>query len=178
MRVVITVLLLLATIHMQAQSFKKFTDEDTQDLIYQGQITFTDLQKEKAFDWYDQGAAAYNPDRETIAQLKPLLKSYTLVVFLGTWCSDSHKLVPELVKVLQLSDYPLNKVKVFSLDHSKTGLNGEEKKYNISYLPTIIVYKDGKEEGRVIETVEESIESDLLSIVRGETDDNSLTDDE
>lgn len=178
MRVLITVFLLLVTMHIQAQSFKKFTDEDTQDLIYQGQVTFTDLQKEKAFGWYDKGAAAYNPDKETIARLKPILKSHTFVVFLGTWCSDSHKLIPELTKVLQLCDYPLSKVMIFSLDHSKKGLNGEEKKYSISYLPTIIVYKDGKEEGRIIETVDGSIESDLLSIISNEADDNSSVDKE
>ena len=63
------------------------------------------------------------------------------------------------------TNYPLSKVTMYGTDRAKTTKNGEEKKYNITLVPTIIVMKNGKEVGRITETVKKTIEDDLAAII-------------
>ena len=93
------------------------------------------------------------------------MKQYTMVVFLGTWCDDSHYLIPRLERVLQMINYPQSKLTMYGVDRAKTAKNGEEIKYGVTLVPTIILFKDGKEVGRITETVKKTIEEDLASII-------------
>ena len=54
---------------------------------------------------------------------------------------------------------------MYGVDRAKTTRNGDEKKYGITLVPTIILFKDGKEVGRITETVKKSIEEDLATII-------------
>lgn len=173
MRLLLLTFSLLLTMNMQAQSYKKFVDEDTKDIIYKGKVTFNDLQQEQAFDWYTKGVKNYTPGKDVISELSAALETYDvkLTVFMGTWCEDSHNLVPKLAKVLQQCKYPASSVKMFGLDLSKKGLNNEEASHNIEYVPTIILTHKGKEIGRIVETVDESLEIDMLRIIIDYTSD-------
>ena len=141
-------------------------DPKGEGLIYNGQITFDDLNKEPTFTWLKTGYDEYKPQEKTINYLRANLKYFSIIVFLGTWCDDSHYLIPKLEKVLQLTEYPQSKLTMYGADREKKTKNGDEKKYGITLVPTIIVFNnDGREVGRITETVNKSIEEDIANII-------------
>ncbi len=151
----------------QQPGFEVVKSDNKGEVIYKGPCTFEDLAKVKAFD-LNRKSDKYKPDAAATAALADKLGDYQVIVFLGTWCEDSHKLIPELYRILKEANYPMEDLQLYALDRQKQGRNGEEKAYNITNVPTIILVKDGAEKGRITEIVEKSIESDLLKIIEKE----------
>jgi len=166
MKGILAALLLLASMHAMAQKAYTVT-RDTEDtgFIYNGLITFNDLDNEATFDWLRIGNHGYSPDDETITYLSSSLDRYTMVVFMGTWCDDSHNLVPKLEKVLQMTKYPMGQLTMYGVDRAKVTIRGENTKYNITFVPTIILFRNGTEVGRITESVKKSVEEDLAAII-------------
>lgn len=169
MRYLLLIASLLVYIQGMSQpTYKRIRDEETKQLIYVGQLSFYDLEKEPEFKWFSKMAYSYEPKEETIAYLKEHLNAYDIVTFLGTWCEDSHELMPKLFRVLINANYSLTrKHTLFAVDLNKKGQFGEAEEHNISYVPTVILYnKDGEEIGRIEESiVKETIEEDLKAII-------------
>lgn len=121
--------------------------------------------------WYDTMYASYQTDAATIQQLQPRLSNRTVEVFLGTWCGDSRREVPRLIKVLQEAHFDTSHLTLIFTgnepDLYKQSPQHEERGRFIHRVPTIIVYNNGKEEGRIVETPVTSLEKDLLAIVSG-----------
>jgi len=152
----------------KAYDVSKDTSKEENDgsLVFNGPITFNDLDNEPTFaTWLKISHEEYKPKDKHLEYLRDHLKDYSLVVFMGTWCDDSHNIVPKLEKMLQLINYPLSTVTMYGVDRAKNTKNGESKTYNISRVPTIIVLKRGKEIGRITETVLKSVEADLSAII-------------
>jgi len=166
MKQLITILLILMSTHLQAQhTYTVSPDTTTGGLTYLGTITFADLQAEAAFGWMKAGAAAYQPDAAKTAQLQPLLgrKGIKAIVFLGTWCEDSQLLIPQLYAVFQKAGFPASQVTIYGTDRSKHVPGGQHTTFGITRVPTIILMQDGKELARITESVQVSLEADLLA---------------
>lgn len=148
----------------QSSDYDIAKDDETGAVIYKGRLSFEDLNKESTFEWM-KGSAVYKPAKNDIDYLKEYLPTYELIVFLGTWCEDSHRLIPELYKVLQAAGYPPEKVKMYGVNRAKEAKNIEHKLYNIERVPTIILLKNNTEVGRIIEQVKLSIENDLVQLI-------------
>lgn len=136
--------------------------------ILLGQQSRDQFLKEPYAQWFTPEYDSYEVDEPTIEALKKhKLTSYNIKVFLGTWCGDSHREVPRLMKILDLLKYPENKVVLIALNRKKEGPNGEETSYSIKRVPTIILEKHGKEIGRIIESPQSTgfLEKDLLEII-------------
>lgn len=133
-----------------------------------GTQTKNQLLKAPYSDWYVQEHDEYAVDQASLEELKKeKLNSYNLVVFLGTWCGDSHREVPRLMKILETLKYPEQKLTIIAVNRKKEAPNGEEGIYNIQKVPTIIVKKYGKEIGRIIESPQSGwLEKDLLQIIK------------
>lgn len=132
--------------------------------------------KEPFSEWYNKEHDEYQLDEESVKELKKeKLNSYKITVFVGTWCPDSHREFPRLMKILDAVKYPENKLTIIAVNRKKQSPNGEEGLYNIQKVPTIIVEKYGKEKGRIIEYPETGfLEKDLVNILK--KDDSSLKD--
>lgn len=166
MRILFLALAIFTVMHTQAQGTFDKAINDRNELVYTGQFTFTDLQREESFKWMQEGIETYQPATEAIGYLKGELSKYKLVVFMGTWCEDSHNLVPKLYKVLTEAGYPFEKLTLYGLDREKKGKGTEHEEYKVLFVPTIIVLSDGKEVGRITETVRKSVEADLSTIIK------------
>jgi thiol-disulfide isomerase/thioredoxin len=164
MKRLIFLIVMIMSLNTSGQNYQASKDAENGSVVMKGPISMADLANETSFGWFKQNAA-YTPDATAIATLKTRLGGYDMVVVMGTWCEDSQNLVPKLNTVLQLAGYPLDSVRMFGVDRSKDALNGEKAKYAIEKVPTIILYKDGQEAGRITETVQKSIEADLAAIV-------------
>lgn len=133
-----------------------------------GQQTLDQFLKEPYDSWYNEEYSNYQIDEESIRDLrKEKFTSHQLIVFLGTWCSDSHREFPRLMRILDEMKFPNEKLTVYGLNRKYESPSGEEGKYNIQRVPTIIVKKYGRELGRIIEFPKSGyLEKDLLEIVR------------
>ena len=150
---------------MAQSDFDISKDAENRSVVYKGQFTLDDLHKEASFNWFDNGLNSYKPNEKDLAFLKANLPAYKMVVALGTWCEDSQNHVPKLYKTLNEADYPTADIKLVGVDRNKQAKHNEHEEYNIKFVPTIILLKDGKEIGRVVETVQKSIEADLAAII-------------
>lgn len=118
-------------------------------------------------EWYDKEYAEYEPDEESITALKKKkLGAYHIIAFVGTWCSDSHRELPRMMKILDAIKYPQNKLSIIGLNRKMESPSGEEGVYNIRKVPTFIVKRYGVEVGRIVEFPNSGfLEKDLLEII-------------
>ena len=136
--------------------------------ILLGTQTLDQFHKEPYKTWFDEEYNRYQIDEPSLTELKKeKLNSYSLVVFVGSWCSDSHREFPRLIKILNALKYNTEKMQIIAVNRKKESPAGEEGLYNISRVPTIIVKKYGKEIGRITEMPETGfLEKDLLNILK------------
>jgi thiol-disulfide isomerase/thioredoxin len=163
--VALTTVFPLAT--MAQSSYDTLRDEKNASLVYKGGITFANLLAEPSFKWMADGIEKYQPDGKVMQHMNTQLKGCRFLVFMGTWCEDSQNIIPRFYKVLQSAGYPLTDVLMYGLDRAKTTGSGIEKTYNISLVPTIIIYRNNAEIGRIIESVQTTVEGDIEKVVMG-----------
>lgn len=118
-------------------------------------------------DWFNTGYETYTVDSEILDKLKPLLKEVTITLFMGTWCEDSQRETPHFYKILDETNFDESKLTLITVSEEKTTPQGFEEGKNITNVPTLIFYKDGKELGRIVEYPIESLEKDMLAILSG-----------
>jgi len=138
------------------------------DLV--GLATKKDFQQEPyGSEWFNDFYSYYETDKDIIEKLKPTLKNIKIKGFMGTWCGDSQREIPNFYKLLDESEFDYKNLELITVNSDKKA-NGLEKGFNILRVPTFIFYKSGKEIGRFVEhAVDNSnIEKDILKIVSGQ----------
>jgi thiol-disulfide isomerase/thioredoxin len=137
-----------------------------------GKCTKEALTKMPFIDWFKPNYDSYVVDSFTCNFIRPLLSGKTITIFMGTWCGDSKREVPRVLKMLECCDFPaknLSMVMVSNVDGSyKQSPQHEEIGKNLVRVPTIIIEEKGKEIGRIIEFPITSLEKDLLAILKSE----------
>jgi thiol-disulfide isomerase/thioredoxin len=153
------------------QSTARVVDEKGTVLLL-GPTTKADLQTAE-FPWFEKNQETYLTNTAVITQLAKELPNYTIKVFYGTWCGDSKREVPRFYKVLEEASFPIAQLELIAVDRKATAYkqapNGEEKGWRIHRVPTVVVLKDGKEVGRIVEYPKQDFERDMLKLVQGET---------
>ncbi|MEQ9091503.1 MAG: thioredoxin family protein [Balneola sp.] len=127
-----------------------------------GPVTEQQIREVKIFDLYTE---RYKPDSEIISGLNAIQDSVLVDVFMGMWCHDSKREIPAFFKIMESIDNPLITANYTALEYRRRGPKDIIKENNIKRTPTFIIYKNGKEVGRIIEEVEVSMESDLYQII-------------
>jgi len=134
-----------------------------------GEVTVSNFKAVPYRDWYSSNHKNYTVDESLVKLFKKKLNRHEILLFLGTWCGDSKREVPRMLKILEAANFPKEQLKIFALDRRKDnykkGLNGEEKGWNIKRVPTLILLKDDEEVNRIVERPIDSFEEDLLSIL-------------
>lgn len=144
----------------------KDTVDDVDMLI--GIINKKGFEQEPFSSWYKTEAEAYKTNTIVTDSIKPLLKDISIQVFMGTWCEDSQRETPRLYQVLETLDFDMSQFEIIAVSRDKDTPNHLEKGKNIEYVPTIIVLKNNKEMGRIVESTIDTLEDDLLAILNGE----------
>lgn len=142
-------------------AFTKQTGDRGEMLV--GELTQTDLFKECPL--FKENADQYAPDKKAVAKIKRIKEPLSIIMFLGTWCGDSQRESPKLLKILDTAKNSKISITMVGVDASKNDGGGLTKKYDIQRVPTIIFLKGGKELGRIIEYPKDTMEEDFLSIV-------------
>ncbi|MEO0321853.1 MAG: thioredoxin family protein [Myxococcota bacterium] len=117
--------------------------------------------------WAEEHDAA-DIDLDAAQALREVPPGATVDVFLGTWCSDSRREVPRLLRALSHQGTVPFRVRYVgvdrALDEPAALLAGER----IRFVPTFIVRRDGAEVGRVVESAPRGIEVELHALLSGE----------
>ena len=106
----------------------------------------------------------YQPSSAEITAVKSLSGKSLLVLF-GTWCHDSEREVPRLLKLLELSGVELQSLFLHGVNYNKQEPTDLHRQYDLKYSPTIILLQDEIELGRVVEKPMVSLGEDLASFV-------------
>ena len=114
---------------------------------------------------FEPGFKAYEPKKEAIQRLKAQKKKLSFKCVLGFWCEDSKIHVPAFLKIMDAMGMGEEGYRMYGVDENKQAAFEGFNALRIEFVPTIIVYFEGAEIGRWVETPNESIEEDLLRIV-------------
>ncbi len=109
--------------------------------------------------------AAYQPDPEALEKLRGLACEVRVEVYFGSWCPDSEARVSAFFKVLDLAESPLLQAVYVGVPEAKDKREPFCRERKVEKLPTFIVFVDGREAGRIVETPKKSVEADLVSIL-------------
>ncbi len=119
--------------------------------------------------WFDAEYTSYSVRAQELANVKAKLAGVDILVFMGTWCPDSQREVPRFYKILDYLQADERRLTVIAVDdhpdRRKTSPGGEEKGRNIEYVPTFIFLRNGAEIGRIIESPQVSLETDMAAIL-------------
>ena len=125
-------------------------------------------------DWYDTTYQQYEP---AAAQLAALKESGSLpdsmTIFMGTWCGDSKREVPRMLRLLTALDYDMARVKLIGvsrdIDFYKQSPDQQQYGLNIHRVPTFLLHDAaGNITQRIVEHPVASLEADLLAITAGD----------
>lgn len=136
--------------------------------ILVGKINLAQLRAFTSSDWYKNEYALYKVNQSVLAEIKPLLKDKKVSLIMGTWCEDSQREVPGMIKILTEAGYPTASMEIIAVDEDKTTLGKLEKAFDLFNVPTLIFSEDGTEINRIVEFPINSLEQDILAILRGE----------
>lgn len=121
--------------------------------ILTGTINKQLLQNDTNFKkWYAPGQTEYKPDSSIVTAFKKAAtQKLQFVLFGGTWCEDTQFILPRFFKLQELGSISDNNISFFGVNRNKKTLGNIAAAFGIINVPTIIVLKDGKELGRVVE---------------------------
>lgn len=107
--------------------------------------------------------ARYQPSGAALEQMQQLQGLQLLVLF-GSWCHDSEREVPRLLKLLQQSGVTLSSLQLEAVNQQKQHPEQLHNQHQLRYTSTIIVLDNGRELGRIIEKPAKSLAEDLAAI--------------
>lgn len=145
--------------------FKKTQDTPSTDLM--GKITIQSIQESIHKDWFNKESGTYLVDTETLADFNnnpERIEALSIKIFMGTWCEDSQREVPRFYNILNFLN--VTKYEIIGLDEDKKSPQKFEKGMNIHHVPTFIIYQNGVEVNRIIESPIKSLEKDLIDIIQ------------
>ena len=80
------------------------------------------------------------------------LEGISVRVLFGTWCHDSQREIPKLLRMLEDINLKPEKISLIGLDYDKNEPLNRGEMLGVKRTPTIIFYKDEIEIGRIEET--------------------------
>jgi thiol-disulfide isomerase/thioredoxin len=117
--------------------------------------------------WFNKEYDFYRINEERLEKIKPLLKDKRVVLIMGTWCEDSQREVPGMMKILDQTGYNTAEMEIIAIDEDKRTKEGLENAYNLAYVPVLIFFEEEKEINRIVEFPINSLEQDMLDILSG-----------
>lgn len=88
-----------------------------------------------------------------------------VTILFGTWCHDSEREVPRMLKLLAASGLKKENISLISLDIRKEEPEGRARALDVKFTPTFIFFRGDIELGRIIERPIESLHADVTAMV-------------
>lgn len=117
--------------------------------VYKGLISKSIISQDTTFKWLHDNAKGYKPDSNIVTAVKNAKVKY--LVFGGTWCEDTQNILPKFFVLTEQAGVPESAITLFGVDRKKQSLPNVSEAFAVTNVPTIIVLKEGKEIGRIVE---------------------------
>lgn len=135
-----------------------------------GEISLEEFKETVHATWFNRYYKAYQPNEKTVEKLSQLIGEREIEVeaYFGTWCPDSRRELPRLIKLLDLSGWDTNQIKLVGVNRSKEIPNAskeEVERIQLKMIPTFIILENGIEINRFVEYAIETMEKDILRIL-------------
>ena len=101
---------------------------------------------------------------EVTAGIDGLPADMKVKILFGTWCHDSEREVPRMLKLLAASGVKEESISLISLDIRKEEPEGRAKALDVRFTPTFIFFSGDIELGRIIERPTISLRDDVVAI--------------
>jgi thiol-disulfide isomerase/thioredoxin len=108
---------------------------------------------------------------DTVATLEAYNTAVIYKVWGGDWCKDCRAQLPDFGAALEAASVPESHIEHYPVDEDKEGPGVEE--YDIEYIPTVVVERNGEEIVRFVEEEPEPIAvwiADRLEEVLGDVE--------
>ena len=135
--------------------------------ILVGKISYAQMEK-YCTAWFTPDYDRYKVNASLLEQIKPLLNGKKVNLLMGTWCEDSQREVPGMMKILAAAGYAVNELEIIAVDEDKRTPSGIEKPFAATYVPALIFYNEGQEMNRIVEFPMGTLEEDIFAILSGE----------
>jgi thiol-disulfide isomerase/thioredoxin len=119
--------------------------------ILKGFMTKQELATDSSFTWFAENQKGYSPDQNALQLLRANRDSINIVAFGGTWCGDTKYILPKFFLLADAAGFSQDRVTLIGVDRSKKTIQHLSEAFGITNVPTLIVMKNGKEVGRVVE---------------------------
>lgn len=120
--------------------------------------------------WFEKNTQLFALKGEP-TEWKKNLANTQVDIYLGTWCGDSKRWVPQFVKMwkdLGLKEEQLSFTALYDgVEKYKQGPNAEEKGLRIHRVPTFIFKENNEEYARIVEYPRNDLELDVAQIAVG-----------
>lgn len=136
--------------------------------VLKGFMTKQELATDSAFTWFAQNQQGYTPDQNALQALRANRDSINIIAFGGTWCGDTKYILPKFFVLADAAGLSPDRITLIGVDHGKKTIQHLSEAFGIINVPTIIVMKNGKEMGRVVEYGHSGLfDKDLGEILSG-----------
>ena len=164
-------LLLIAILATVAMPIYTQTTTNADRILY-GAVTVDTLLQPPYSLWYNTNYDTYTPTKSVVITLKKNnWKGYQFTIYFGSWCGDSKREVPRMLKVLNSIGIPSSQVTLIALGGRdslyKQSAQRTEDAYGIYRVPTLIITKHGNLLGSINESPVITTEHDMLAIIQG-----------
>ena len=124
-----------------------------------------DITRAQLFEAYPAFQAQYD-DYDVGDISSVMVAELRIEVLFATWCHDSEREVPRLLKILETAGVESSAVELVALDFNKTEPEGRAALQGLEHTPTFVFSVAGEEIGRIVERPDTSLEAALANIVR------------
>jgi hypothetical protein len=163
---ILTIFLGISAFSQEKTMNQKVFDPKSNTEIMIGSCTLSGITDTAFNSAYKAEYSVYKPDKEITNQISPLLDGIKVTIVMGSWCSDSREQVPRFYKVFTLARQSSPDPNLICVDRDKKAGDVSLEGMDIQKVPTFIVYFNGRELGRIIETPKTTMEQDFLELLR------------
>lgn len=130
-----------------------------------GKKTWQEWQKETGWKPYPDDRLSFADSmRDRLLQLQKE-RDATFLIFGASWCPDTESQLPRIMRIMETSSIPSDRVILFEVDRHLTEPTGTAGTFAIQRIPTLIILVKGEEIGRIVEFPEVSWEDDLIAVL-------------
>ena len=137
-----------------------YSGSEHQQSDHVGNITEQELLE--SYSAFQQEYHQFQLTEQQKQQVSEINQALTIDIYFGTWCHDSEREVPRMLKALK--EQPNISVNLVALDYEKQEPQGRAKANSIRFTPTFIIKNEQGELGRIIERPKLDLISDLVHI--------------
>jgi hypothetical protein len=157
-------LLLGACLLLSAMSWAQTTSTASNGKkVLKGKIDMKTLMNDSSAAWFYSGVNKYQPNDNMLNYVKVNRGKFNVVAVIGTWDDASRRALPALYKVIILAGSPDEQITTFGADEKLQ--TDAPTDYKVKKLPVFIIFREGKEIGRINADEPDTVESALAKVL-------------